>query len=387
MAGRPTTSPAAGPPPELEARWRARSEADGFLPFDRFMEEALYTEGAGYYARDRSPLGAGGDFYTAAHVHPAYARTVAARALAVREALPTGEPFTVVDLGSGDGTLAAGVAAAFAAAAAPATFVVIDRSSRRRAEALAAVQRATADRTVRLRAEASIDAVGPFVGFVLAHELLDAQPVQRWRWDGDRWSELGFRSEGGRWVEAERQCSSGRGPPGTPACPPEEAGTVFEWAPGWSALLRGVADRLAGGLLVVVDYGDAGTALRAGHRHGTVAALRSHRTVPVAPETAGAADLSAFVDFSVVRDAARRAGLVEVAYRPQAEALAAWGFAEELAREAGERTTSVDRVRSHLAAKNLWFGFSNFRVLELAAPASAGRLGAISGAEDPRATR
>ncbi len=55
-------------------RLRSAADASGFVPFDRFMDIALYAEGVGFYARAGPTLGPRGDFYTAAHVHPLFAR-------------------------------------------------------------------------------------------------------------------------------------------------------------------------------------------------------------------------------------------------------------------------------------------------------------------------
>jgi hypothetical protein len=69
------------------ARLKKEGGADGFVPFDQFMEVALYDRDAGFYARERTPLGSSGDFYTAPHVHPLFGRTLAERVRTVRRAL------------------------------------------------------------------------------------------------------------------------------------------------------------------------------------------------------------------------------------------------------------------------------------------------------------
>jgi len=80
------------------------------------------------------------------------------------------------------------------------------------------------------------------------------------------------------------------------------------------------------------------------------------------------------VNFTRVRAAARAAGLVEVAFRRQAEALGEWGFPALLDSALRAAPNAEARVRRQLAAKNLLFGFDRFQVLELAPPASAERL-------------
>jgi len=371
-----------GPVSAALARQLARrSEPDGFLPFDRFMDVALYGEGIGYYARSRSPLGPGGDYYTAPQVHPLFARAVAARVAEVGRAVGGWQGFRIVDLGSGDGALLAGIVRALSerGEGGGAEAVVVDRTGSRRAEAGRAVASAASAAGVAARTVGSLAELGPVRGVVLAHELLDAQPARRLRWDGSTWKELGVRMDRGRLVPAERPLS-GLASAGLPDPPgPNEGELVVERSPAALALVREVADHLAEGLCVLVDYGAEGTALRAGHPRGTLAAVRRHRPAGSAVETPGEVDLSTFVDFTQVRAAAAAAGLVELSYRSQAEALAGWGLAADLERLENAMPSSEDKVRLRLAAKNLLFGFDTFRVLELSAPASADALGAVSG--------
>ena len=53
--------------------------AGGWIPFDRYMELALYTPGLGYYAAGARKFGdsaAGGDFVTAPEISPLFAAAV-----------------------------------------------------------------------------------------------------------------------------------------------------------------------------------------------------------------------------------------------------------------------------------------------------------------------
>ena len=52
--------------------------AGGWIPFDRFMQRALYEPGLGYYAAKPGKIGAQGDFVTAPEISPLFAQTVAA---------------------------------------------------------------------------------------------------------------------------------------------------------------------------------------------------------------------------------------------------------------------------------------------------------------------
>ena len=92
---------------EIEAR-------GGSIPFDEFMELALYHREHGYYSSAIPRYGRGGDYLTAPTASEWYPR-VFARMLA-RMARSDG-PLRMVDVASGDGSLIAGVLESLAAGA------------------------------------------------------------------------------------------------------------------------------------------------------------------------------------------------------------------------------------------------------------------------------
>lgn len=215
----------------------------------------------------------------------------------------------------------------------------------------------------------SLGDAGPFVGVVIAHEVMDAQPVRRLVYRNTDWRELGVRRVGERLVAAESDASRPlpRDPPTNPA-----EGEVWESAIGRTAILRAISDHLAGGVAILIDYGMSGPELRSAHPTGTLAAIRRHRPVDEPWSHPGRADLSCFVDFTRVRSEAARFGLRELAYTSQAEALGRWGFQDLLRRALETAPSSEARVRVQLAAKSLLFGFERFQVLELAPSRDAG---------------
>ncbi len=360
-------------------RLRAAADPSGFVPFDRFMAIALYTPEVGYYSQPTSPLGPAGDFYTAAHVHPLFGATIAARVRAVRNAVAADRPFRVVELGPGDGTLARTVLDALAAGpqgSRELEYVLVERAPARAAEALARAEPAAVAAGVRLRLAASMGDEGPALGVVIANEVLDAQPVRRIRWDGGTWRELGVRLEGDRALPAESDLVRPVPPPALPVGP--EPGVILEVSPLAESLVREVADHLIAGTFLLLDYGMEEAELLRGHPRGTLASVRGHRVVSDAYDAPGSADLSAFVNFSRVRECARRSGLVEVANCSQAEALASWGFPTLLDEAIRRARSSEEEVRTRLAAKNLLFGFERFRALELAPASTARALGRLT---------
>jgi SAM-dependent MidA family methyltransferase len=359
---------------QLLGRAGAEAGADGFLPFDRWMELVLYADGLGYYTRPRTPLGPSGDFYTAPHVHPLFSAAFAERIHAVRSQLGADRPFTLVEVGPGDGTLLAGILDVLGPRWTndPAVRIaVVERSSPLRTAALLRVRAAAAPFGLPIGPVDSVAALGPFEGVVLTNELLDAQPVRRLRWNGRAWSELGVRVHASGVIESERPLVGAVAPPPLPKSLPD--GTVFEFSPAAEGLVREIADHLVAGVLMIDDYGMEEEELLRGHPGGTLATVRGHHSGTAPTSDPGEQDLSTFVNWTRLRAVAGAAGLSLVADRSQAEALGAWGFARSFDEAVGRATSTEAEVRLRLSVKNLLFGFERFRVLEFAPARSADR--------------
>ncbi|MHB8816492.1 MAG: class I SAM-dependent methyltransferase, partial [Steroidobacteraceae bacterium] len=83
-------------------RERVRA-AGGWIPFEQFMELALYAPGLGYYSAGSVKLGPGGDFVTAPEVSDLFSRCVARQCAQV-----LGGSGEILELGAGTGPMAAG---------------------------------------------------------------------------------------------------------------------------------------------------------------------------------------------------------------------------------------------------------------------------------------
>lgn len=80
----------------------------GAIPFERFMELALYHPEHGYY-RKPGRIGMQGDFLTSPTIHPMFGWAIAAWCQWVWEQLGKPSPFTIFEPGAGDGTLATAI--------------------------------------------------------------------------------------------------------------------------------------------------------------------------------------------------------------------------------------------------------------------------------------
>src|SRR5262245_37376981 len=165
---------------QVLARLREHIAATGgWLPFDAYMRIALYEPGLGYYSAGAHKLGAGGDFTTAPELSPLFGHCLARHCAGVLAAVPGGE---ILEIGAGSGRLACDVLTALAARdALPARYRILEVSAdlRERQRALLA----TLPQPLAARIE-WLDAppAQPWQGALLANEVLDALPVQAFRW-------------------------------------------------------------------------------------------------------------------------------------------------------------------------------------------------------------
>ncbi|MCI4363375.1 MAG: SAM-dependent methyltransferase [Thermoplasmata archaeon] len=355
------------PSPELLTRLRRLADPDGFLPFDRYWEVVQFSQGVGYFEQASSPLGPGGDYYTAPSVTPLFGATLADQLLAYWHGLGRPAQFRFVELGAGDGTLAAELLDRLGEARperAAWEYAIVERSDTLRQAAVERLRPVAERAGIEFAAPEVLGSEGPFRGVVLANELLDTLPARRLRRNEEGWEELGVVVDQGRATPASRPLARPVPLPQLPACP---IGATLEFSPEAEGLLREVADHLEAGAALFLDYGAAESRWSSVPGDGTLVALRQHAVLADPLEAPGRCDLSCFVNFTRVRAAAVRAGLREREFRPQREALVAWGFVERLERALQAAPSEADRVRLRLLGKNLLLGFENFHVLELEA--------------------
>jgi SAM-dependent MidA family methyltransferase len=145
---------------------RSLIRGSGAIPFERFMELALYGAEGFYTKPDGGSAGRRGDFITSPEVGPLFGAVVARFLDAEWERIGQPDEFTVVDAGAGPGTLARAVLAARPACNNALRYVVVEVS---------APQRARHPDGVTSVAELPLD---PFDGVVIANELLDNLPFR-----------------------------------------------------------------------------------------------------------------------------------------------------------------------------------------------------------------
>jgi len=318
------------------ARVRAHIAADiaaagGWITFARYMEQALYAPGLGYYAAGATKFGAAGDFVTAPEMTPLYARALAVQVAAILEAAPGRE---IVELGAGSGRLAADLLVALAArGASPARYAILEPSPELRERQRATIARDAEAQLIRV---SWLDGLPPAIdGAIIANEVLDAVPAH-----------LVARQDG---VMRERGVVAATGADGTAAFAwaerpadarlaalaaarfPEGGDYLSEINPAAEALVQSVGRRLRAGAALLIDYGfPAAEYYHPQRASGTVMCHYRHRAHDDPFVWPGLTDITAHVDFSAIAAAGARAGLRVAGFVPQAQFLLGCGILDEL---------------------------------------------------------
>ncbi|HEV7985811.1 MAG TPA: SAM-dependent methyltransferase [Steroidobacteraceae bacterium] len=335
----------------------------GWLAFDDYLRLVLYAPGLGYYSAGSAKLGAAGDFVTAPELSDLFARCLASQCAPLLR-MGGGD---VLELGAGTGRLALGLMRRLAELGdVPAHYYILEVSADLRQRQQALLQQLP--RELRSRLE-WLDAppATPITGVILANEVADALPFRRFVIDSGRFYERGVGlSAAGALVDAD--------------CPaaPDLIAELTRIAPGaWpqhylselcpmlAPWVASMAAPLARGLLLLIDYGlprpeyyhpqrDRGT-LRCHFRH------RAHDQPLLYP---GVQDVTAWVDFTRVAEAAVDAGLTVGGYCTQAAFLLASGIEAEVAAAVDtiERARLASQARSLLLPGEMG---ENFKVMAL----------------------
>ncbi len=309
-------------------------DAGGALPFDRFMELALYAPQLGYYVNGRRRFGGGGDFVTAPELSPLFGRCLARQ---VAECMDRLETATVLELGAGSGRMAATMLGELERLGRlPTSYLILELSPdlvQTQRETLTAAVPALLPRVTWL------DRLPPagFCGVLVANELLDAMPVHRFRRVQGTWQELFVAGDAERLHDHWAAPRSLHLVEALDAIWPDATGV----AEGYSSELNlrlapwlgALAERIQRGFLLLIDYGYT----RHEYYHpqratGTLICHFRHRAYSDPYRLPGLQDMTANVDFSALASAATTAGFVLAGFTTQAHFLIDNGLEKLLAR-------------------------------------------------------
>jgi len=339
------------PAPDAEARRHSqrlieaiRSELNrrgGTIPFDRFMELALYAPGLGYYTAGARKFGAAGDFVTAPEISPVFAHCLARQCQQVLAGLGAGD---LLEFGAGSGKLAADLLAELEALGQlPQRYLILELSAELRGRQQATIAARVPQLVGRVQWLEQLPDQG-FRGVVLANELLDAMPVHRFRITNGRVLEqfVTWRREGFAmlWDTPEDQLLE------TPLTGLASQRDHYESEINLRAgpWIKALGKRFEAGLVLLIDYGYTGLEYYHPQRdRGTLMCHYRHRAHSNPFRYPGLQDITAHVDFSRLAEAAVEAGFSIDGYATQAFFLMGCGL-DRLVAE-----SDPEDIRAHLA--------------------------------------
>jgi len=319
--------------------------ADGWLPFERFMDMALYAPGLGYYSAGARKLGAAGDFITAPEMSRLFGACLARQCAEILSALGRG---SILEIGAGSGRLAADILLRLESLGAlPERYSILDISADLRERQRRHFEQHLPHLQGRIRwldepPEESFD------GIILANEVLDALPVTRFRWSAAGIEELGVVLQNGRFAWAPRPA----GPGVADTCRRLQAaggawdeGYVSEYCPRLGAWTRSVTQALRAGAALWFDYGLPRSQYYLPERHeGTLLCHFRHRAHGDPFLFAGLQDITAWVDYTLLAEASRAAGFSLEGFTTQSHFLAGLELDEEMRAIAGTDANHFARL-------------------------------------------
>ncbi len=311
---------------------QAIDEAGGSISFAQFMQLALYSPGLGYYNVGTTKFGATGDFVTAPELSPLFGRVVARQCASVLKQLEKGK---ILELGAGSGRLAVEILRKLTEMKSPPErYLILEISADLKARQEELISEELPDLLQRVEWLSKLPE--KFAGVVIANEVADALPVERFeRTDAAvlqmhvTASETGFdwsrKPAPEMLAMAVEKIETDIGE----ALPPGYQSEISLGLPDWIGQIARCLDK---GLVLLFDYGVSRREyysrernqgwLRCHFRH------HAHNEPLIYP---GIQDLTSWVDFTAVAESAVDQGLDVAGYVTQAQFLINGGLEDELA--------------------------------------------------------
>ncbi|MEN8107468.1 MAG: SAM-dependent methyltransferase [Pseudomonadota bacterium] len=331
---------------ELTARIHAEIHAaGGSIPFSRYMELCLYSPGLGYYSAGLQKFGEAGDFVTAPEISPLFGQCLAQSCAAVLAELGGGD---LLEFGAGSGRLAVDVLSALAQLQQlPGTCYIIERSADLRERQQVLLAGTLPDVADRVRWLDALPA-GDFRGVILANEVLDAMPVERFHWTGaavEQYCVADINEAFGWQLCKDTPVELATAVAGICEDNSLPSGYVAEANLMLAPWLQGVATAMSQGVVLLADYGyPRHEYYHVQRTQGTLMCHYRHRVHDDPFLWPGLQDITAHVDFTAVAEAAVAAGFAVSGYTTQAHFLLDCGLEQLLQAQGEPQSTSYLRA-------------------------------------------
>jgi SAM-dependent MidA family methyltransferase len=350
----------------------------GPVPFDWFMEQALYHPEFGYYSSGTCAIGRRGDYFTNVSVGPLFGRLLAAQFAEMWEILGRPGDFTIVEQGAHHGEFAGDVLEEVRKRT-PDFFSALRYCVVEPFPVLEARQRERLrDFTEKLTWRKSLDDLEPFTGVHFSNELLDSMPVRLIaRENGEDWKERLVDSVGDGFAFVTRPVADENLRQHLEKLP-RFGEALYETEVNLAALdwIEDIARKLTRGFVLAVDYGYPRAEFYAAERTtGTLQCRAEHRSVSSPLEEIGRADITAHVDWTSVAERGEASGLKLIGFTDQHHFIT--GLLTRRAPQESERRALQTLLHPELLG-------TRFQFLALGKNVSCGEVSGFRFARDPR---
>lgn len=318
------------------------SRLGGYIPFSRFMDMALYTPGLGYYSGGLRKFGAQGDFVTAPETSSLFSRCIARQCQQVLAAVPHAD---ILEVGAGSGILAADCLAELAhCGQLPDQYLILEVSASLQAQQRETLAEKVPDLLSRVHWVDQLPQ-GDFRGVILANELLDAMPVERFTiYNNKTWQVgVGWQQNHFTWQRHDDPSLASKVAAIESALDHDlQEGYTSEIPLAASGWIQTVAELLSEGAILLIDYGHTRREYYHPERdQGTIMCHYRHRVHADPLILVGLQDITAHVDFTAIAEAGHAAGLHVNGFTTQAHFLLSLGIESMLSDYAPDPTLQL----------------------------------------------
>lgn len=324
----------------------------GKISFAKFMELALYHPEFGYYTADTIELGEHGDFTTAPEISPLFAQCFSHQIQQIATNLSN---FSILELGAGSGRFAKDLLLALKNLnALPAHYYIYEISPALRKKQRHLFERECPELLSRVEWLETLPK--KFIGVIVANEVLDALPVQRFRNDASGMKEICVAWENGQFVSQYSE-------PITPglAAEAQKISDLYALPPDYESeiclaltnFLEQLTQALEKGVILLADYGYGQREYYHPQRNqGTLTCFYQHKKSTNPYVLPGMQDITAHVDFTRVIENAANQDCTLLGYTTQAAFLMACGLLD-MAADTEKNLTTAQEFSLHQAIKML----------------------------------
>ncbi|MFC0522623.1 SAM-dependent methyltransferase [Pontibacillus salicampi] len=300
---------------------------DTFIPYDTFIERALYHQ-EGFYEKKEAKIGQAGDFYTSVSISPLFAQLMAL--YFIRTSRTYSLPLHICEIGGGDGSFAKQVCTTIEEHQLEYHYFLVERSNQHRDEAAKVLQDFTYC-TIYESLEQLMEESDGWEGIVFSNEWLDAQPVKVLERMRDTFFEIGISEVEGQFQEMKRPadyllldfCNKYQY-----ILPEGFRLEVPLYMPYYAASLATLLKR---GVVATIDYGYTHTELQhPARREGTLRGYQNHIQYKDYLSNHTSMDLTHHVHWDTWDQACEEVGLINMGRFKQQEFLMEQGIIEHL---------------------------------------------------------